>query len=91
MQQRLAVASVLVLVLLAGTSAVLIFQSHASGQAQPNGTSQSTNTGATSTTTTSSTNSTGSSLLTNGNHTQTYHDDGIETHHTSTNSTMMDE
>jgi hypothetical protein len=83
MQQRLAVASVLVLVLLAGTSAVLIFQSHASGQAQPNGSSQSLN-NSTSSTTTNSTNSTGSSLLMSGNHTHTYGDDGRETSRTST-------
>ncbi|MDA4125584.1 MAG: hypothetical protein OK452_00055 [Thaumarchaeota archaeon] len=88
MQQRLAVASVLVLVLLAGTSAVLIFQSHASGQAQPSGASQSTQTASTSSTTQTSTNSTAGSLLTSGNHTQTYRDDGSERHHTTTNSTM---
>jgi hypothetical protein len=86
MQQRLAVASVLVLVLLAGTSAVLI-QSHASGQAQPNGASQSTHTSSTTSTTQTTTNSTASSLLTNGNHTQTYGDD----HVTHTTNTTMDE
>ena len=76
MQQRLAVASVLVLVLLAGTSAVLIFQSHATGQAQPNGAPQSTQTASTSSTTHISTNSTAGSLLTSGNHTRSYGDDG---------------
>ncbi|HEY6282650.1 MAG TPA: hypothetical protein VIW22_01860 [Nitrososphaerales archaeon] len=76
MQQRLAVASVLVLVLLAGTSAVLIFQSHATGQAQPNGASQSTPTTSTSSTTHTSTNSTAGSLLTSGNHTRSHGDDG---------------
>jgi len=85
MQQKLAVASVLVLVLLALTSAVLIFQSHASGQAQPTGASLSTQSTSTSSTTSNSTNSTGSSLLTSGNHTQTYSDDR-ETH--TTNATM---
>lgn len=72
MQQRLAVASILVLVLLAGTSAVLILQSHVSGQAQPNGGSQTTSN---SSTTHTSTNSTVSSLLTSGNHTRSYGDD----------------
>jgi hypothetical protein len=85
MQQRLAVASVLVLVLLAGTSAVLILQSHASGQAQPNGASQSTQTSSATSTTHTSTNSTANSLLANGNHTQTYGDDH-ETHTTNTTS-----
>ncbi|HEV2138407.1 MAG TPA: hypothetical protein VGR53_06165 [Nitrososphaerales archaeon] len=97
MQQRLAVASVLVLVLLAGTSAVLILQPHASGQAQPNGASQSTHNTSTSSTTPDS-NSTGGSLLTNGNHPQTYSDDdGSETEHeleteqTTTSTTLIDE
>ena len=88
MQQRLAVASVLVLVLLAATSAVLILQSHASGQAQPNGASQNTNSSSTNSTTHTSTNSTASSLLTNGNHTQNYGDDHWTNSTHSTNTTL---
>jgi hypothetical protein len=96
MQQRLAVASVLVLVLLAGTSAVLI-QSHATGQAQPNGATQSTQTSSTTSGTHTSTNSTAGSLLTNGNHNQTSDDDQYQTHMTYSNytthttNTTMDE
>jgi hypothetical protein len=84
MQQRLAVASVLLLVLLAGTSAVLI-QSHVYGQSKPNVASQSqaTHSVSTASTSTTSTNSTSpGGLLTTGNHNQTsYGDDGNHTEH----------
>ncbi len=84
MQQRLAVASVLVLALLAGASAFLI-QSHAfastpktSSQTQGTQTSQTTNSAAN----TNSTAGNGGSLLTNPTHNQTgYGDDGNETEH----------
>jgi hypothetical protein len=92
MQQRLAVASVLVLALLAGSSALLI-QTHASNTSQPNGPTQTQSTHTQVTTNTNST-SPGGSLLTGGNPTQTgYGDDGNETEHEieteySTNSTL---
>ena len=80
MQQRLAVASVLVLALLAGASALMI-QAHASSISQPNGQNQIQSTHTQVTTSTNST-SPGGSLLTGGNSTQTgFGDDGNETEH----------
>jgi hypothetical protein len=83
MQQRLAVASVLVLVMLAGTSALLI-QHNAYGQNQPKASSLSTTHESSSTTTTTTTTnstsiSTGGSLLATGNHNQTGYGDDHET------------
>lgn len=84
MQQRLAVASILVLALLTGASAVLI-QSHINAQSAQNSPAQTIGAHSSSTTVPSNTptNSTSSngSLLTNGNHSQTNHDDGNETEH----------
>ncbi len=79
MQQRLAVASVLVLALLAGASAILI-QTHAYGQSSPNAPSQPQNNHVSATNAgTNSTSSNPGSLLASGNHTLTSGDDGIET------------
>ena len=97
MQQRLAVASVLVLVLLAGMSAVLVVH-NAYSQNTPKASTQNQTSHDTSTSTSTSTNSTttsnGGSLLTTGNQNNTaYGDDGNETEHeteteTSINSTL---
>lgn len=91
MQQRLAVASVLVLVLLAGASAVLI-QSHVYGQSQPTSSAQSQTAQNSSTGTTSSTSTTnGGSLLTTATHQSGHSDDGNESEietELDTNSTM---
>jgi hypothetical protein len=82
MQQRLAVASVLVLALLAGASAYMIV-AHASGQTATNTSAQSKANHDSSNTMTSGTNSTnasnGGSLLTNGTHNMSGSDDGAET------------
>ncbi len=97
MQQRLAVASVFVLVLLAGISAVLIIH-NAYGQNAPNASTQTINHDSPSITSTSnstnSTSSNGGSLLTTGTHNSTaFGDDGNETEHeteieSTTNSTL---
>lgn len=80
MQQRLAVASVLVLALLAGASALMI-EAHASSVSQPNGPTQTQSNHNQVITNTNST-SPGGSLLTGGNSTQTgFGDDGNETEH----------
>lgn len=76
MQQKLAVASVLMLTLLAGMSVVVI-QSHAfnSGQASPNSAGQALTGG-----TGNQSSSSGGSLLVNGNqtHSSSFGDDGQE-------------
>ncbi len=95
MQQKLAVASVLVLVVLAGASAILI-QEHAYGQSQPNTAQQSQSNHSTPSNfpSASNTNSTGGSLLTSNVHNSTGFDDGNETEHetetefATTNSTL---
>lgn len=94
MQQRLAVASILVLVLMAGASAVLIVH-NAYGQNPPNASSQSQNSHDQSTNSGSTTTSSGGSLLTNASHNNSYSDDGNETEHeieneTGINSTLDD-
>ena len=82
MQQRLAVASVLVLALLAAASAALI-QMHAYGHAAPSSTTQPpTNHVASSDTPTNSTNTSSGSLLTTGSQVANgIGDDGNETEH----------
>ncbi len=95
MQQRLAVASVLVLALLAGASAILI-QTHAYGQSSPNAPSQPQNNHMSATNAgTNSTSSNPGSLLASGNHTSTGSgDDGneseLETETQTGNSTTYD-
>ena len=86
MQQRLAVASILVLVVMAGASAVLIAH-NAYGQNSPKASTQTQSShnapiGNSATTASgSTTNSTGGSLLTTGNQNMTGSDDGGETGH----------
>ncbi len=87
MQQRLAVASVLVLALLAGASAVLIvhnaYGQNANAQTPPQSRHDSSSASSTSSTSTANTNSTstGGSLLTTGNNSTFGGDDGNETEH----------
>ncbi len=95
MQQRLAVASVLVLVLLASASAVLIAHNSYGQNAQAQAPPQSNHDSSSTTTSAGSTTSVpGGSLLTTGSHNMTgYSDDGNETEHeieTEYNNSTMD-